>query len=129
MKNGAGFKELYEKAKAAGMAAGEAAKPVMMVVRGEDILINGEPISPGKVWYEPEGACGFAWVKVRPGNSSFAKWLKAEGIVRGKAYSGGVDIWIGEFNQSMARKAACAGAMARVLSEAGIKAYADSRMD
>ena len=49
--------------------------------------------------------------------------------MNGRSYYGGVDIWVGEFNQSMERKEACAAAMARVLNEAGIKAYSMSRMD
>ncbi len=116
------MRALYEKAKAAGMAAGVAAIPVPMAVSG------GVPGEPAKLWVEPEGACGFAWVKIRPGNSPFANWLKKNDIAS-KAYGGWVDIWIGDFNQSIARKEACARAMAKVLSEGGINAYADSRLD
>lgn len=116
------MRALYEKAKAAGMAAGVAAVPVAMAVSG------GVPGGEAKLWVEPEGACGFAWVNVKPGGSSFARWLK-ENDIASKSYYGGVDIWIGDFNQSVARKEACANAMARVLSEAGIKAYAMSRLD
>lgn len=121
------MRELFEKAKAAGMAAGERAVPRPMVVYEADL--GGKPVEGGKSWYEAEGPCGFAWVNVKPGNSSFANWLKKEGLVRGRSYYGGVDIWIGEFNQSIARKEACAAAMAKVLSEAGIKAYSMSRLD
>lgn len=128
MTKDAGFRELFAKAKAAGLAAGEAAVPAAMVVYESEGL-SDKLAEGGHAWYESEGACGFAWVKVRPGNSAFVRYLKKEGIVRGKAYSGGVDIWIREFDQSMERKAAAAGAMAKVLSEAGIRAYADSRMD
>jgi hypothetical protein len=82
------------------------------------------------VWFEPEGLCGFAWVKVTPGNSSFAKWLLKQKIVSGGAYGGGVDIWVSAFGQSYERKDAYAQAMAKVLvEELGIKAYAQSRLD
>lgn len=124
------FKELFEAANAAGAAAAAACSPRPMVVHAADIQINGVPVgAPGHVWHEPEGACGFAWVNVKPGNCPFANWLKKCGHVRGAAYHGGVDIWIGDYNQSMARKEAHAHAMVKVLAAAGIRCYADSRMD
>jgi hypothetical protein len=80
-------------------------------------------------WYVSEGACGFAWVNVSPGNSSFAKWL-VKNKLASKAYHGGVDIWISAHGQSIERKEAHAREMARVLKEKlGIKAYAGSRLD
>lgn len=120
------FRELFSKAKEVGMEAGKAAVPPVMVIAEADIF--GKAIPGGKRWVEPEGPCGFAWVKVRPGNSPFANWLKKNDL-GSKAYDGGVDIWVSDFNQSMVRKEACANAMAKVLSEAGIKAYSASRMD
>lgn len=122
------FAAVYDKAAAAGKAAGEAAKPATMVVtQHADPLNDNSPAV--KQWVAPEGMCGFAWVKVSPGNSSFAKWLVKNKIAR-KAYYGGVDIWISAFGQSIERKEACARAMAKVLvEELGIKAYADSRLD
>jgi hypothetical protein len=117
MSNAAVFKDLYAKAWAAGVVAASAKVPEPMVVSGM-----------GKSYYVSEGVCGFAWVKVRPGNSAFAKWLVKEKLARG-AYNGGVDIWIFDYNQSMDRKEAHARAMSKVLKEAGINAFADSRMD
>jgi hypothetical protein len=126
------YRGLYEEAVAAGYAAGNGAKPVPMVV-GSAKSLFGSGIDPSKpVYFVPDGACGFAWVKVRPGNSSFAKWLVKNGHAH-KAYSGGVDIWISAHNQSVARKEAHAGAMAEVLRAglAGekVSVYADSRLD
>jgi len=118
--------ELFSKAKAAGISAGAAAVPAPMVVY--EAGLSGAPVPGGQAWYEPEGACGFAWVNVKPGNSPFANWLKKNKLAA-KSYYGGVDIWVREFNQSIARKEACAAAMAKVLSEAGIKAYSMSRLD
>jgi hypothetical protein len=46
-----------------------------------------------------------------------------------KAYPSGLMIWVSEGNQSYDRKRAYAEAYARVLNEAGIKAYANSRLD
>lgn len=73
--------------------------------------------------------CGFAWVNVKPGNSRFAKYLVANGHASKDSYSGGVMIWIRDYNQSYDLKAAHAYAMATVLNGFGIKAYAQSRLD
>jgi hypothetical protein len=122
------FEAAYNKAAEAGRAAGEAAKPrAMMVVQPSDPL-NANSV-PNAMWHVPEGACGFAWVTVSPGNCSFANWLKKQKLAR-KAYGGGVQIWISAFNQSVERKEACAQAMAEVLrAELGVTAYAGSRLD
>jgi hypothetical protein len=120
------FSGLWAQAMAAGMAAGNAAAPVPMVVAQADIF--GKPLPDAKRYFVPDGVCGFAWVKVRPGNSPFANWGKKKGLLK-SAYGGGVQYWVGEFGQSMQRKEAFASAMAKVLSDAGINAYADSRMD
>lgn len=108
------FKELYERAYEEGLKAGKEAFPTPMVIKG----------------YAPimDGVCGFAWVNVKPGNSKFANYLKKNGYAR-KSYGGGVDIWIGEFGQSMDRKEKMAYKMAEIFREAGIRAYANSRMD
>jgi hypothetical protein len=126
----AAFEAAYAKAVAAGQAAGEAAKPrAMMVVQPSDPL-NDNSV-PKAMWHVPEGACGFAWVNVSPGNSPFANWLKKNKLAR-KAYGGGVDIWISDFGQSVERKEACANAMAKVLKEelgSSLSIYANSRLD
>ena len=120
------FYELVLRAQRAGMAAAEALVPRAMVVR-EVNPISGQ-YEGGAQYHVPEGVCGFAWVVVRPGNSPFARYLKAINIAR-KGYGGGVHVWVSGYNQSMERKEAYAEAYAKVLQEAGIKAYADSRMD
>jgi len=114
------FSALYAKARAAGLAAAGASVPTPMVV--------SETGGSGRSWYVSEGACGFAWVTVRPGNSPFANYLKKAGL-GSPAYGGGTQIWVSEFNQSVARKEAYANAFAEVLREAGLKAYAGSRLD
>jgi hypothetical protein len=128
----AAFEAAFAKASAAGRAAGEAAKPrAMMVVEPSDPLAKGYSV-PKAMWHVPEGVCGFAWVKVGPGNSSFAKWLMKNKLAR-KSYYGGVEINISAFNQSKERKEACANAMAKVLNEeladSKLRIYASSRMD
>jgi hypothetical protein len=108
------FGSLYSRADAAGKAAAAAITPVPMLIKG----------------YAPvlDGACGFAWITVYPGNCPFANYLKKNKL-GSKAYGGGVSIWVGAYNQSIARKEAYAGGFAKVISEAGIKAYPGSRLD
>ena len=74
------------------------------------------------------GVCGFSWITVRPGTSSFARWL-AKNKRASRGYYGGIELWIREFGQSMEKKLAYSEAFSQVLRDAGIKAYAGSRMD
>ena len=120
------FEAAFAKAVAAGLAAGSGSKPVPMVVSemvGMSNVVKQQ-------WFESEGACGFAWVNVSPGNSPFANWLKKNSLAR-KSYAGGVDIWISDFGQSVDRKEACANVMAKVLQmELGLSGIsACSRLD
>jgi len=121
------FSALYNKAWAAGKAAADACVPAPMVVGDADIF--GNPVPGGRMYVVNDGPCGFAWVRVRPGNSAFAKWLVKNGLARPDRYHGGVAINIFDYNQSIARKEAHAYAMARVLEAAGFRAYSDSRLD
>jgi len=107
---------LTTKAHTAGMAALEAATPRPMTVTGG-----------GKSWHVPEGVCGFAWIKIK-GNTAFGRWAKKAGVAS-KSYPTGLMIWVGVGGQSYERKTAYAGAYAKVLTEAGITAYANSRLD
>lgn len=122
------FAALYAKAQEAGQAAGNACVPRPMIVGEAKSLFSNEIDYSKPTYFESEGACGFAWVNVRPGNSPFANWLKKNGYAR-PAYKGGVEIWISDYNQSIARKEAHAMAMAKVLKDGGIDAYGDSRLD
>ncbi len=118
---------LFAKAHAAGMEAGEKARPTpMQVVQRENPF---DPTSPITKRYapDPEGVCGFAWVNVRPGGSSFARYLKSRGCSAG--YGGGVSYWVRQFDQSYERKLAYAHAFAEILREAGIRAHVESRLD
>ncbi len=90
----------------------------------------------GKI-YEPIEICGFAWLKVRPATSSFAKWLVREKLGTVSRYEGGVTCWspVGKQSQSYDRKLAACRAMAEVLAlrlgELGetTRVYADGRLD
>ena len=109
-----------------GTIAGIQAVPVPMRLVAADIY--GRPLPGARVDVISEGACGFAWVNIRPATSAFARWLKKNGHAS-PAYGGGLNIRITDFNQSMARKEACAYAMAEVFRQAGINAYGNSRID
>jgi hypothetical protein len=117
------FERAYALAHEAGTRAGEACNPRPMVVTYTDRngVVQKEFVA--------DGVCGFAWIRIRPANSSFALWLKKTGKVSGRAYGGGVDIWVSQFDQSCQRKEAYARAFADVLNANGIKASAQSRLD
>jgi hypothetical protein len=76
------------------------------------------------------GVCGFAWVNVYGirSNSKLGKVLAALGF-RKSSYEKAHQFWVFDGGQSMERKEAYAFAMAKVLREAGLRAYADCRMD
>lgn len=114
------FKALFDIACVKGIEAGNAALPTPMIVR--------DGFTGALVDYVEGGACGFAWVNVRPANSSFGRWLVKNNLAR-RSYRGGLDIWISAHGQSYERKCAHAGAMAQAFRNAGIDASAGSRLD
>lgn len=120
---------LWDKAHTAGLAAGESCIPEpMYVVQRANPLDDNSPIVKR---YAPvmDGVCGFAWITVFPGTSSFARWARKTKGARA-AYKGGTRVkWVGEFDQSFERKSAYAHAFAEVLREGGVKAFSDSRLD
>ena len=119
------FQDLYDTAYKAGTDAAKESEIQEVVAVEADI--RGNPIA-GKSPSAPFPICGFGWVNIKPGNSKFANWLKKNDLAR-KSYYGGVDIWISDYGQSYDRKVAHASAMARVFSQAGIKAYGTGRLD
>lgn len=124
----AAHEALWKSALFAGAQAGAAVIPQPMVVQERaHVLDDNSPVV--EEWVINDGVCGFAWVSVRPGNSSFARWLVKNGHGSSDSYAGGITIWISAYGQSMTRKSAHAAAMARVLREAGIKAYSQDRID
>lgn len=116
------YAEIWAEAWSAGIMAGLACRPTPMVVE----------YHKSKTLYVVEvvddGTCGFAWVKIRPANAKLARWLKAQKLGH-KGYTGGWDVSVHDFGQSLERKVAAARAMADVLCKHGIDATSDSRMD
>jgi hypothetical protein len=123
------FRLAVNRAQLDGTKAAEACVPVpMVVVQRANPLDDSSAIVKR---YEPiaDGACGFAWVTIRPGNSAFAHYAKAH-LGASKNYGGGLMLWISAYNQSMAKKEAFARAYAKSLTEAGIPGISwNSRMD
>lgn len=114
------FQNLIRVADIAGQEAAKNCKPAAMILTDD----KGNDID-----YVAEGVCGFAWVNIKPGNSPLANFMKKNNLARSDSYYGGVTIWVSAYNQSMQRKEAYASAYAKVLRDAGFKAYAYSRMD
>ena len=122
------WEKIYNEANAAGMEAGSAHTPTPMIVGHETSFMSGKIDYSRPTHQINEGVCGFAWVIVKDGRSSFARWLKKENHGR-KHYYGGTCISPRGFGQSMERKEAWANAFADVLKLHGIDCYVDSRMD
>lgn len=120
---------IYAKADAAGREAVEKLRVVPMVVGHAKGIFSNEIDYSKETYFVEDGVCGFAWVNVKPANSKFAKFLKLNLRARNDSYLGGVSLSISQYNQSLQKKEAYAYAFAKVLNEAGIRAYANSRMD
>ena len=85
-------------------------------IAGEEAALACEEQMLKIAGYDPFPICGFAWVTVKPGNCTFANWLKKKGHAR-KAYGGGVQMWISGYGQSHDKKEAYARAFADKLKE------------
>ena len=120
--------ELWDRAYKEGLEAGTEHSPTPMIVQQHENMLDDS--SPVVKTYAPVmgGVCGFAWVVVKPGTSSFARWLKDTGKAK-KHDRGGLYVWIWEFGQSYEKKMKMASAMANVLTAAGINACSEGRLD
>jgi len=126
-----GFAKAFAAAHQAGRDAAEASRPQAMVVaQHQNPMDDNSPIE--MAWVVPEGVCGFAWVTIRPGNSSLAKYAVAHHGFR-KAYYGGVELWVHGYGQSMTRKEAYADAYAAtlrsIINDPKVSVTSGSRMD
>lgn len=118
---------LYQAARAAGLAAGQAATPAPMVVQQRENMLDDR----SRVLYvfKPaiDGACGHACVVIK-GNTAFGRWAKKAGLAK-PHYPTGLHIWVEDFGQSAARKAAYAQAFAKCLRDHGVDAWPQSWED
>lgn len=119
--------EIYELAVNAATEAMQNATPTPMGVYQANPL-TGEQIGPTQV--VDEGACGFAYVIIRPARGKLVTWLKKNDIGY-KGYQGGWWISMSAYtgSQSVERKEAGARAFAQVLKDNGLTAYTESRLD
>ena len=121
-------RRLFATARAAGLVAGNGSTPIPMVVGTPTTLLGSDIDYHKRTAYVADGACGFAWVVIRPGNSSLARHAVRQGI-GSSHYRGGISIWIDDHGQSVDRKRNHARAYADILRGEGINAYAESRLD
>ena len=63
------------------------------------------------------GLCGFAWIIVKPGTSSFARWLVKTDRGSSDRYYGGVHIGITEYGQFLGQNEEYANSFARELQK------------
>ena len=120
---------VYADAHAQGVKAGNACSPTPMIVGTPTTPLGNDIDYEKDVHYVSDGACGFAWINIKPARGGFVKFLKDNKIGRKDSYYGGYTVWVSGFGQSLDRKTAYAQAFADVLKTNGITAYAMSRMD
>lgn len=130
------FKEIVEKADAAGKEAVNKAKIIPMIVGEAKSMFSNEIDYSKPTEYVADGVCGFAWTYVYPehkGNTKLGKQerkvLEALGFEQDCCNPKKYTLWISDFDQSMQKKEAYARAFADILSSFGIRAGSQSRMD
>ena len=123
------FKELYDRAHAAGMEAVDKAVVQPMYVYSTKSVFSDELDETQPVYKIADGLCGFACVNLKPANSAFAKWLRKMDLADKRYGAPGVSMWIYDFNQSYEKKRVYAAAFADVLREEGLNAWSESRLD
>jgi hypothetical protein len=124
------FERVLAEAHQKGMEAGNAAKPVPMVVGHAKSILSDEIDYSRPVEVVLGGVCGFAWVHLPKGNTSFARWaVKNNTGFRKSEYEGGALRSCHDFGQSMERKENYCRAFAKHLRDNGIEAHCMSRMD
>ena len=120
--------KLLERAHLMGMDAGRAASVTPMIVGSPSTPFGSDIDYSKKTYFVEGGVCGFAGVVIKPARGKFVSYLKKLGMGY-KHYYGGWYVSVREFGQSLTRKEAYAEAFAKVLGEAGMRCYVDSRMD
>ena len=122
------LRSIFTEARAkATQAAKEAVCTPMVVQQRESPLDDSSRVT--KEWVVPDGPCGFAWVEIRPGNSSAANYAKKHNLGRYCDYYKAVLVSPDLMTQSITRKESWARAFASVLCAHGINAHVGSRLD
>lgn len=125
-------RELFERAIVAGKEAAETHEAVPMVVQEHANVLDDS--SPVVKTYAPAmgGVCGFAFAIIKPGNCSFALWLKKTGNGDYSDYWRGVLVIAEDVKyngQSLSSKESFNNAFARVVGAEGIRVDTRSWMD
>lgn len=89
-------------------------------------VVPHDPYSGRK--YKPIPICGFAWLRLKPATTKFARWMKNNTTAR-TSDQGGLIFWINEYGQSHDRKLAHARGMAEVFKNHGFDAWAEGSLD
>lgn len=127
------YEKILSEAHKAGKAAGDAFKPVPMVVGQAKSLTSTEIDYTKPTEYVADGVCGFAWVRTyEHGNGPFVRYLKKHNLGK-KCYHGG-GYYVNNkasslYGQGMQKKEAYCRAFAGVLEEYGLNAQVESRLD
>lgn len=109
-------KRIFNEASAAGKRAGDASRPVPMIVGSPSTPLGNDVDPKQKTYFIEGGVCGFAWVHIDPARGAFVNWCKENTRHSGKGYYGGFDIHEdGGYGQSMQRKEEFCRAFAEVL--------------
>lgn len=122
------WRSAYVEAVEAGKRAANAAKPVPMMVGTPKTLFSNDIDHSKPTYIVNDGVCGFGYVKIKNGNSPFARWCAKNGIGF-KGYYGGREIGSPAMTQSMERNGAACAAMVEVLSKYGVDCYSYTRID
>lgn len=124
--------EIMRAACAAGQLAAEQCEPVPMVV-GTAVGLSDRIDTTKPLYYVAGGVCGFAGVVIRPATCSLVRYLRKLGTGYKHYYGGWYvparPVVAGALVQSYEINRAYASAMARVLNDAGVTCYVDSRLD
>ena len=129
------FRIICDEAHQAGVAAVEQLNVIPMIVGEETSFLSGKIDYSKPTYFVEDGVCGFAWVNVYPANKGNTKLGKEERKLLETAgfskneYERCHQLWISDYNQSMQKKEAYAGAYAKVLRDYGFRAYSGSRLD
>ena len=73
---------VYADAHAQGVKAGNACSPTPMIVGTPTTPLGNDIDYEKDVHYVSDGACGFAWVNIKPARGKFVKFLKDNNIGR-----------------------------------------------
>lgn len=126
------WQAIWEEAVSESSKAWHEAVPTPMLVGTAKSLFDDSFDLTKPVYRVDEGVCGFGWIEI-DGRSGLARFLKSKGIGRQGSGKYRVSSWElvpeDRRSQSYTRKEAAVHAGAKVLREAGVKAYGVARLD